>query len=338
MENVNTSFESDAQFQADYNPLQENVKQRPYTRPNVEVVDATPIAEPIFTPPTFEELQSGFEAQNGGTQGAKIDDRQVWGQTDEDMGSANPYVEQLDRKDQKVASSALADAVLDGYSQLNGFGNRLVQFDPAKIEDLMRKGEIDPNITLPINGQNIGILDYVNEYNAQTKDVISVSPEFIDKVRPVLIRVLMKRGIGMTDEQLLAYYFGVDILTKGATIYGLRKQNASLLEALKEMSSGVPRSTPPPSQPSQPTQPTQQYEEPAPQAREEVKQEREYVEPEEVVAVREEPIQEAIVVDEPIKRSRQPRPAPQFGDEAILQQMQDIANGKVSKPRGRRKK
>ena len=335
MENTN-SLQNEA-FEADYNPLQENVKQRPYTRPNVEVTDATPIAEPVFTPPSFEELQNGFEADmNGG--GAQVDDRKVWGQSDEDMGSANPYVEQLDKKDQKAASCALADAVLDGYSQLNGFGNRLIQFDPTKIEDLMRKGEIDPNITLPINGQNIGILDYVNEYNTQTKDVISVSPEFIDKVRPVLIRVLMKRGIGMTDEQLLAYYFGVDILTKGATIYGLRKQNASLIETLKEMSTGSPRSTPPPTQPTQSSKPTtNEYVEPEPQPKKEVRQEREYVEPEEVQYTREEPIQEAVVIDEPIKRSRQRRPAPQFGDEAILSQMEDIARGNV-KPRGRRKK
>ena len=78
MENVNNSFESDVQFQADYNPLQENVKQRPYTRPNVEITDATPIAEPVFTPPSFEELQNGFEAQTGGEGGAQIDDRKVW--------------------------------------------------------------------------------------------------------------------------------------------------------------------------------------------------------------------------------------------------------------------
>jgi hypothetical protein len=333
MENVDNLLQPET-FEADYNPLQENVKQRPYTRPNVEVTDATPIAEPVFTPPSFEELQNGFESDmNGG--GAQVDDRKVWGQSDEDFGSANPYVEQLDKKDQKAASSALADAVLDGYSQLNGFGNRLIQFDPAKIEDSMRKGEIDPNITLPINGQNIPLLEYINEYNSQTKDVISVSPEFVDKVRPVLIRVLMKRGIGMTDEQLLAYYFGVDILTKGATIYGLRKQNASLLETLKEMSTGAPRSTPPPTQPTQPTQNT--YVEPEPQPKQEVRQEREYVEPEEVQFTKEEPIQEAVVIDEPIKRSRQRRPAPQFGDEAILSQMEDIARGNV-KPRGRRKK
>lgn len=332
----NTTFQSDSSIESDYNPLQENVKQRPYTRPNVEVTDATPIAEPVFTPPSFDELQNGFEAEmNGGD--AKIDDRTAWGLNDEDVSSANPYVENLDKKDQRAASAALADAVIDGYSQLNAFGNKLVQFDPAKFEEMMRKGEIDPNIALPVNGQEIGILNYINEYNSQTAEVISVSPEFKDKVRPVLIRVMMKRGIGMTDEQLLAYYFGVDILTKGAMIYGLRKQNASLIETLKEMSSGYTRpSTPPPARESQPTQPT--YEEPAPQPREGAMSERQYVEPEEVQTFKEEPVEEAVVIDEPIRKARQRRPAPQFGDTAILSQMEDIASGKVKGTRGRRKK
>ena len=335
MENT-ISFDNQPALDADYNPLQENVKQRPYTRPNVEVTDATPMSEPVFTPPSFEQLQSGFEADmNGG--GTPVDDRTAWGLNDEDVSNANPYVENLDKKDQRAASAAMADAVLDGYSQLNGFGNKLIQFDAPKVEEMMRKGEIDPNVSLPVNGQNIGILDYINEYNTQTADVISVSQEFKDKVRPVMIRVMMKRGIGMTDEQLLAYYFGVDILTKGAMIYGLRKQNASLLETLKEMSNGYTRpSTPPPSQPTQPTQPT--YEEPAPQPRQETKSERQYVEPEEAQVIREEPVQEAVVMDEPIRKARQRRPAPQFGDEGILSQMEDIASGKVKGTRGRRKK
>lgn len=335
METTSASFETNSELSNDYNPLQENVKQRPYTRPNVETTtDPTPISEPVFTPPSFEELQNGFEAEMNGTS-AQTDNRKVWGKTDGDLGSANPYVDELDKKDQRAASSALADAVIDGYTQINSLGNKLIQFDVAKIEESIRKGDIDANISLPINGQNIPLLDYINEYNSQTKDVISVSPDFIDKVKPVLIRVLMKRGIGMTDEQLLAYYFGIDVITKGATIYGLRKQNASLLEALKDMSIGAPRSTPPPSQPIPPTQ--QQYEEPEPKPRKEVKQEREYVEPEEVREIKDETIQEAEIIDEPIKRSRQKRPVPQFGDEAILQQMEDIAKGDI-KPRGRRKK
>jgi hypothetical protein len=70
MENT-ISFDNQPALDADYNPLQENVKQRPYTRPNVEVTDATPIAEPVFTPPSFEELQSGFEAEMATEKGAQ---------------------------------------------------------------------------------------------------------------------------------------------------------------------------------------------------------------------------------------------------------------------------
>lgn len=60
MENT-TSFQGDPAFQADYNPLQENVKQRAYTRPNVEVTDATPIAEPVFTPRPLTIYKMGLK-------------------------------------------------------------------------------------------------------------------------------------------------------------------------------------------------------------------------------------------------------------------------------------
>jgi hypothetical protein len=57
-----------------------------------------------------------------------------------------------------------------------------------------------------------------------------------------------------------------------------------------------------------------------------------------VQVIKEEPVQDAVVVDESIRKARQRRPAPQFGDTAILSQMEDIASGKVKGARGRRKK
>jgi hypothetical protein len=318
-------------FEIDFNPLQENVIQREYTKPNVQVVDTTPIEEPVFISPSFEELQSGLESNINPEQPSQGDGRTVWGQNGE-SSSANPYTETLDKKDQKAASAALVEAVLDGYTQLNGFANKLVQFNPKKVENLMQSGEIDPNISLPVGGTNVSILDYIQEYNAQTDGVISVSDEFKDKVRPVMLRVFMKRNIGMTDEQLLAYYFGVDIISKGATVFALRKQNSELLDSLKEMTSQRV-STPPPS--AQPRQEAKR-EEPVESPRyEEPKSEptRQYVEPEEVSNF--EPVQEAIVVDEPLRKSRTKTAMPQFGDASILQQMENIAN---DKPRRTRKK
>jgi len=313
-------------FINDFSPLSESVKQREYTKPNLSYgdVDATPIDEPVFTPPSFEELESQFSQQSNAEQPSQ-----------EPMGSANPYMEQLDTKDQKNASKALVEAALDAYSQLNKFANRLVKFNPQQIQAKMQSGEIDSSLTLPVNGQEMGVLDYVNAYNEEVGDVISVDDEFKDKVRPVMLRVFMKRNIGMTDEQYLAYLFGVDILTKGALVYSLKKQNQDLINSMIEIS----QNNAPAPQPKRSAAPTPDPDE-VPIKRSAVKSEREYTEPEESVEIVEPEVQ---VVDvsaptqkDDVKRGRKAQKAPQFGDSSILSQMEEIANG--GKRRGRPRK
>ena len=88
----------------DFSPLQDNVQQREYTKPNVQgVVDSSPIEEPTFNPPSFEDLEAQFSQQSVETSAPEPE-------------SANPYVNNLDSKDQKQASKALVEAVIDGYT------------------------------------------------------------------------------------------------------------------------------------------------------------------------------------------------------------------------------
>ena len=318
-ENVNSEIIED------FSPLtQDNVIQRDYTKPKVDYsqVNANPIEEPVFVAPSFEEMDADWNSR-------KVEDAQIV----DEKSSANPYTENLDKKDQRKASAALVEALLDGYSQLNKFGNKLVQFNPEKIQGMMRSGEIDPDLTIPINGRNIGILDYVNAYNEETSTVISVDDDFKDKVRPLLIEEFMERNIGMTRLQLIGYYFGTDLLTKGTLIYSLRKQNQSVLDSLVEISNNTrPAPTPQASRVQQSE--TIVEEEPV------MKSQREFVEPEEEYAVIEdfEPVVVKTVNDD-LKRSRKPQTGPQFGDSAILAQMEQIANGEPSsKRRGRPRK
>jgi hypothetical protein len=331
----NVGFNAEAEFENDFSPLQENVVQRDYTRPNVSgMVDSSPIEEAVVIPPTFEDLNNSFQQNLGGAEMEEQpsgDGRKVWG-SDDESGSANPYTENLDKKDQKKASEALVEAVLDGYTQLNGFANKLIQFNPNKVQKMISEGEIDGGLRIPIQGQTIGVLDYINEYNKQTEGVISVSDEFKDKVRPVMVRVFQKRNIGMTDEQLLAYYFGVDIIQKGAMVYQLRGQNAQLLAQLKDMSTGY---TPPPPQREQAREEAPRQE---PQQTNEAPQ-REYVEPDEVK--KESPKEEFVeveVVKETPKRAKRPTTMPEFGNESILQHMEDIANEGKPRTNTRRKR
>jgi len=179
---------------------------------------------------------------------------------DEDPGFANPSLNNLDNKEKRYATEQMVDTVLDGYERLTALGNNLVQVKESKLKRMYAEGEINPSIQIPIDGQGntVSVDEFVQEFNSQTSEAIKTSPEFKETVRPAMIRVFEKRGIGMTDEQFLMYHFGVDLATKGITIFALRRQMNSIFDMLKEMSGN----TPAPPQPKPKT--------PRPQAREEV--------------------------------------------------------------------
>jgi hypothetical protein len=90
------------------------------------------------------------------------------------------------------------------------------------------------------------------EYNRQWMS----SDEFKEKVKPPLERVFKKRGIGMTDEQLLLYYFGTDFVAKGAQAFMLRKTANGIVDSLRENTLAIReqnayRTAPNPQQPVQ---------------------------------------------------------------------------------------
>jgi hypothetical protein len=74
-----------------------------------------------------------------------------------------------------------------------------------------------------------------------------------------MIRVFQKKGLAMTDEQFLLFAFGSDIVTKGAMVYQLTKQNKKLFDMWKEQSAYTP---PKPTQKTK-AEPTQSTEQPS---------------------------------------------------------------------------
>ena len=335
-------------FTSAFSPLEENVTQRDYTKPKVQIEDIAAIEEPIIATPSFEELDNNFRSQLGEEDpSGSADPRTVWGAGGE-TGSANPYVENLDKKEQRMASKAMVEAILDGYSGLKKWSNNLIKLDPKKIKKAINEGEIDGNIMIPVGaGQQVPLMEYVEMYNAETAELITTSDEFKEKVSPVLLRVLMKRGIGMTDEQLLAYYFGMDIITTGAQIFALRNQNNALIAQLKEMSEGK---TAPATAPRAQTREAEPDPEPQPQPTQRTpppsSEPTEFFEPEEVkaepVVRREEQYTQYEVIDDlqpEIKTTRAKKSrivktsvTPNFGaDTDILNHMEQLAREEAKK-------
>ena len=338
-ENKSVSVDDNQDFYTGYSPLDEPVKERAYTSSNIDASNLeSELEEPTFNAPNFDDFEP-----------------------DSEPNSFNPAVENLDKKEQLYATEQMVDTVLDVYDKAHVLANRAVKINTDKIAKSMEDGDINPQLQVPIDdtGNTLRLLQYVEEYNNQLSDAISLDEEFIQKVRPAMIRVFQKRGIAMTDEQYLGVAFGTDIVTKTAMIYQLVKQNNKLFDMWKEQSSSTPKqpqtkkttSTPtpsstPPTKPQASTQQTQIVavgEEDNSNTKNKI-----FEEPEEFTA-------KSMVNDmigefdtnKGFKNSKQSDNMPQFGDPEILRELDklskedkviDIAETKPKRKRGRPKK
>lgn len=201
----------------DFSPLDAPVKQRAYTQHHV--ADAQVIGEleePTFAPPSFNDFEDG----DGGEP--------------EPERPFNQAYSELDGKEKTMGAKMMVEMTLDLYEKGCGFLGKLPEISEGKLDRLISEGEIDPNIQIPTEAGELGVKEFAREYNDSIKDAFAVSDDFKEKVRPPLERVFKKRGIGMTDEQLLLYYFGMDLGTKGVQAFMLKKTANSIVDSLRE--------------------------------------------------------------------------------------------------------
>ena len=200
----------------DFSPLNAPVKQRAYTQHHVTDAQVLgDLEEPTFQPPSFNDFDE---------EGAEPEQERPF----------NESYSQLDGKEKTMGAKMMVEMTLDLYEKGCGFLGKLPEISEGKLDRLIAEGEIDSEIQIPTEGGDLGVKEFAREYNDSIKDAFSVSDEFKEKVRPPLERVFKKRGIGMTDEQLLLYYFGMDLGTKTVQAFMLRKTGNGIIDSLKE--------------------------------------------------------------------------------------------------------
>lgn len=209
----------------DYNPFSESVVERDYSTPKTASGVVDDIDEPTFVPPSYEDIVQEREQQN----------EQTWEQ-ENPFDNPNPAMNDLSDRDKKIACESLVDTVLDAYEQLHKYAQFVVKVDE---EELMRKqaeDKIDLTQEIPVteNGDTMTVGEFVGQFNQQSQDALKYDKEFGYKVRPAMIRVFMKRGWGMTDEQYLLYMFGKDIAVKVSIMYQLKKTINNTLDVLEK--------------------------------------------------------------------------------------------------------
>jgi len=263
----NTPDYSDLNTPDNFNPFDEPVHEREYTKPNVsyDPNQIQSIPEPSYQQPNLDQLQDEDYEDEPPKEKPKYG-----------HGSDDPFVnrdlEDYDKGASNDAAESLVDTFLEGYKVLHTFGQRYFSIGEEELVKKIIKGDINPDMRIPVSEtQTLSVQEYIGEYNRQVTEVLVVEDDFIQRVKPVMIRVFAKRGYGMSDEQYLLFAFGKDLATKGAQIYTFKKSLTQSLKMMTEMwnsqnkpgfNAGAP---PPPNQPP-PNQPPPNQPPPPPQS------------------------------------------------------------------------
>jgi len=271
-QNITTEEVKPTPSPANYNPFLQQVSEKPYSAMNVGVSQerlSGAIPEPTFTPFTIDSNENPYNMLGGDGQPSAN------GGARRESAPFNPMMNDIPDGDKKMGAQHMAKLLVDGYEQLHVFGNKALQVPERKIRKLEKDGEIDLSIPIPYEyGKTITAGEFLQDFNEQNKDALTVSKEFKKEVTPVLTRVLEKRGAGLTDEQYLGYLVGKDLVVKLVIVAQLRTTMNDMINVIKEYTEatraggGVPSQPQPQPQPQpttpqpQPSTPQQVYQEP----------------------------------------------------------------------------
>jgi hypothetical protein len=200
----------------DFSPLDAPVKERGYTQHNISDAQIMEdLEEPTFQPPSFNDMDDGDSEE-------------------EPSRPFNQEYSELDGKEKTMGAKMMVEMAIDLYEKGCGLLGKIPEISETKLDRLISEGEIDANIQIPTESGDLPVKEFAREYNDSIKDAFSVSDDFKEKIKPPLERVFKKRGIGMTDEQLVGYYFATDFITKGVQVGMLYKTTKGIFDTLKE--------------------------------------------------------------------------------------------------------
>lgn len=218
---------TEAEIIDDFNPLDEAVNEKEYTKHNVRINPNdfnSDIPEPSFTPPPMVGGLSQDEKSS------KPKEKEPF----------NPQVKDMSKKDKQMASKRVADMCMTAYKWLNKFADSQLQFDERKIAKMEMEGQIDLSVEIPVSPTvSMSAGEFIQEYNEQSRGTITVTKEFEEEVMPVLIDVLEEEGITMTKKQELAYLIGKDVSIKAFMGYQNYKVKKDTLKMLQELNKTI---------------------------------------------------------------------------------------------------
>ena len=224
----------------DYNPLNEPINEKPYSRPNVTIDPKDlqgEIPEPDFVAPPMSMEEPEKNNDKVKEEPKQQREKAAPKPPPKEYEAFNQDMNELSKKDAKKATKYAASMIMQGYELAHVFANKQVAFSKKKINALVQKGELDLSLELPFDetGETITVAEFIRESDEQNAELFTVSDEFKAEAMPLLEKVLEKRKIGMTDEQMLGFLVAKDIGIKVVQFGAAKSMQKDMVKMWMEM-------------------------------------------------------------------------------------------------------
>lgn len=207
--------------------------EKAYQKPNI---DAASI--PLDLPEqSFEKPKLNFEPNRATEQPIEENHKT---QSSSPENSFNPAMSNLASKDKRIVAENMADSAIGGYSFIC---ERLLvpfaQINTQKIEEQIATGEMSEEITFVVDeeGNRANIRQYAAVFNPTVESALKVDEEFKDRIREPLVRICLKRDIGMTDEAFVGLELSKDAIAKLMILVDLKKSTKTVTDMIIEQTS-----------------------------------------------------------------------------------------------------
>lgn len=213
----------------DYDPLAgEAVNEKVYSKANATLTQAeilNDIPEPSYMPPPPSGNDDDeFDLDERPMDKGKKNTEKPGKQQPPKPEGIMPELNELDDDDKREAAKRLAETLLDGYEWAKGFGNSMCRISDKKIRRAIANGEINPNVQIPwTGGEWIKFTHFVDDFNEQAASSLKADPKFRKKIMPPLVRVLQKKGAGMSDEAFIMVTIGQDLAVSAGIVFQMRQ-------------------------------------------------------------------------------------------------------------------
>jgi len=210
-----------------YNPFSENVIEKEYRTPQVATAQSIPdIIEPSFQKPTYDDLV----ASNEETAPDNSQPKEGFEAFAQNEAGKTPKSEEESNTD------GLVDMCFVGYGVLNNLGGKAARISDSKLSKYESEGLLDRKMEIPVDGHTSATVeDIVESINTQVDDIFVVTEEFEQRTRPLLKRIFLKRGWGVSDEQQLLIYVATDVQEKIMAAVQIRKSATYQLDNFSRM-------------------------------------------------------------------------------------------------------